>query len=560
MPQINMTLRNSRSASGWLLASLFLLLVTTGCKVGPNYFKPAVPLKNEWTQAGHPKLVGEPGDICTWWNHFEDPQLNWLIHSAFDQNLTLRQAGMRIEEARATRGISRGNLFPQSQEVFGAYSKSRTSLNQANIFNFPGSGVTFSPQNWSLGYSAAWELDFWGRFRRAIEAADAQLDATVENFDDVLVILISDVANTYIEMRTLESRLILARRNVEIQAGTLKLTQAKFDAGTISILDVAQAQANLGATEALIPTLEIQRRQACNRLCVLLGRPSIDLAPEVGFTAKIPEPPQHAVIGVPADLLRRRPDVRRAERELAAQSALIGVAVSDFYPHLSVSGTINYSAENLNELVQGQSIAGQILPQFRWNVLNYGRILNDVERQNAVFQRFAYAYQESVVRADQEAEDAMIAFTRGFDQVEALSRAVDGSQLAVEKATEQYRAGVVDFNRVFLLQGDLVRQQDTLAAARGNIANSLVNIYRALGGGWEIRLGADGQIQRLPPPPPPPSPELKELQQPLPALPPLRGGEEEVVPAINPRPLPNQNEPAEALPPNNVEPNGDTPE
>lgn len=537
MPDVTFSRTIFRSLGRWTWLLVALLAAATGCKVGPNYMKPAVPLKAEWTQAGHPKFCGEPNDLCVWWNHFNDPQLNYLVHAAFDQNLTLRQAGMRIEEARAQRGIARGNFFPQTQQIFGTYSKSRTSPNNANIFLFPGSGVTLSPQNWSLGYTAAWELDFWGRFRRAIEAADANLDATVENYDDVLVVLIGDVANNYIQMRTLERRLVLARRNVDIQAGTLKLTQAKFEAGTISILDVAQAQSNLGQTEALIPTLEIQRRQACNRLCVLLGRPSIDLHPELGFTAHIPEPPECAVIGVPADLLRRRPDVRQAERILAQQSALIGVAVSDFYPHFSINGTINYSAQNFAQLIQSQSVAGQFLPQFRWNVLNYGRILNDVARQNAVFQQAAYNYQQAVVVADQEAEDAMIAYTRGFEQVAALDRAVKGAQTAVDKATEQYKAGVVDFNRVFLLQGDLVTQQDQLATAQGNVAISLVNTYRALGGGWELRLGADGEIIRLPPPPPPLPADVRDLFEPLPNPGPIQGNQE-VLPPLKPKPLP----------------------
>jgi NodT family efflux transporter outer membrane factor (OMF) lipoprotein len=486
-----------------VVLSLLSVLASSGCKVGPDYLKPCAPLKEEWSLGNHPKLIGQPADVSQWWNYFNDPQLNYLVHSAYEENLTLREAGMRIEEARHQLNIARGNLGPQTQQVVGSYSKSRTSQNRANIFVFPGSPITLSPGNFLLGFNAAWELDFWGRFRRAIASADAQLDATVENYDDVLVILLGDVAGTYVEMRTLEKRLELARENVKIQSGPLDLTRKKFEVGTISVLDVAQAESNLGQTEALIPALEILRRQASNRLCILLGQPSRDLFAELGMTAKIPDPPVHVASGVPADLLRRRPDVRRAERELAAQSERIGIAQAEFYPHISINGNINLEAQNFGKLFQPESFSGAIVPQFNWNILNYGRIRSNVNLQDATFQRLAYAYRGAVLRADREAEDAMVAYLQGHERVAALSRAVKGANLAVEKVTEQYKAGAVDFNRVFLLQAELVRQQDSLAAAQGDVARSLILLFRAMGGGWEIRMQTEeGFLSRLPPPEP----------------------------------------------------------
>lgn len=481
-------------------------LSLTGCLVGPDYAKPAVPLKDQWTDIAHPRLFGECADTAGWWNHFGDPDLNYLVNTAYEENLTLRQAGMRIEESRANLGVARGNLGPQQQDIYGNFTRSRISQNRQNIFP----GQALSNQNISLGLEGAWELDFWGRFRRAIQAASGELDASVENYDDVLVILISDTANNYIDMRTFEQRVQLAQQNVEIQTGTFKLVQAKFDAGTVSVLDVAQAETQLAQTEALIPALETARRQASNRICVLMGQPSRDLGVELGITNKIPVPPPSVAVGVPADLLRQRPDIRRAERQLAAQSARIGVATSEFYPHFSVSGVIAYDAVNIGKLIQPESIGGSIAPQFRWNVLNWGRIRNGVLLQDATFQRLAYAYQNQMVVADQEVENAIIAYLQGHERVAALERAVKAAQLAVDKVTEQYRIGVTDFNRVFLLQAALVQQQDALASARGDVAKSLVALYRALGGGWEIRLGQDGEIARLPPP----SPEALEKLKP----------------------------------------------
>ena len=493
--------------SSCLLALLLTMVLAAGCKVGPNYLRPAVPVKEDWLDAGHPKLIGEPQSPEQWWTVFEDQKLDQLVQDAYRENLTLRVAGMRVLESRAQLGIARGLLFPQTQTLNGTFQHTQISQNRPNFFGtFPGFNLT--PDDWTNTFAASWELDFWGRYRRAIEAASASLDSVVENYDDVLVILVSDTANAYIDLRTLERRVDYARENARLQAQTLKVIQDRFDNGRAANLDLSQAANNLAQTEALIPPLEAGRRIAANRLSVLLGQPPSDLTGRLGATAEIPKPPPQVAVGVPADLLRRRPDVRRAERDLAAQSARIGVAASDFYPHISIGGTVGYESKNFSQLFQGNSLFGAVGPSFSWNVLNYGRIWQNVRLQDATFQRLAYVYQAAVLNADLEAENAIITYLKSQERVSALRRAVAEGKKAVATVDQLFVEGKVDFNRVFTIQAELVQIQDQLAASEGDVAKSLVAIYRALGGGWEIRL-SDSELESLPPPPeaaPPPAP------------------------------------------------------
>ncbi len=457
-----------------------------GCKVGPDYATPPTAMQPHWSMASHAQVNGEPAQLATWWQHFHDPTLDQLIAQAIDQNLTLREAGWRVLEARARRNVVAGNLAPQLQVANGSFSRSRLSRNSANFFSFPGVfEPDLNPENWSVGASAAWELDFWGRFRRAVEVADASLDATCAAYDEARVLLLAEVAQTYVELRTIEQRLALARRNLEIQEATLRIAQQKKDAGIGNGLDIAQAESNIGRTGATLPTLEIQRLQASYRLCLLLGRQPADLTHEFGTSNTIPIPPQGLAFGIPADLLRRRPDVRRVERELAAQSARIGIAEADFYPHISLTGNIGVAAEDFGKLFSTGSGVGVISPNFSWNLLNYGRIKNNVKAEQAAFQVRCNAYQNTVLAALREAEDAQVAYIYGFDRVEYLRRAAAGAASAVEKGESLYNAGSIDFGRVYILQSSLLLQQDELAAAEGDLAISLIQMFKSLGGGWE---------------------------------------------------------------------------
>ena len=300
--------------------------VRNGFKVGPNYCPPVAPVSCQWIDSADPNVSTEPPHVDAWWQTFNDPILDYLICTAYRQNLSLRVAGFRIIEARAQRGIAAGELFPQSQQAFGNYTRNNISANSPNA-----APLRFY-EDWQTGANLAWEIDFWGRFRRAVEAADANLDQSIYNYDDVLVLLLSEVAQSYINIRTAEQRLEYARKNVEDQQISLNLADVKFRNGATTRLDVTQGQSNLSQTQATIPPLEVSRRQASDQLCILLGMPPRDIDAILAGKRGIPSAPPQVAVGIPADLIRRRPDVLSAERAVAAQSALIGVAASDLYP------------------------------------------------------------------------------------------------------------------------------------------------------------------------------------------------------------------------------------
>lgn len=453
--------------------------INNGFKVGPNYCPPKAPVAQHWIDASDKSVREKSEDLSKWWTVFNDATLNGLIANAYHQNLTLKEAGFRILEARAQLGIARGELFPQLQDATGGYLRSSHPTGAATppIFS----------DSWNYAFNLQWELDFWGRFRRAVTAADDQLQASVEGYDGVLITLLGDVATNYVQVRQYQEQIELAKSNVELQRGVLKIVQARLDAGRTSELDVDQAQSTLSQTEAQIPLFKSLMRQAQNRLCTLLGMPPVDLAQRIG-NAAIPTAPPEVVVGIPADLLTRRPDVRQAERLAAAQCEEIGIAKSDFYPHIAITGSLGYQAQNFKDLFKTTALNSSVGPQFQWNLLNYGRILNNVRLQDARFQELVVTYQQTVLNASEEAEDGVVTFLQAHDRARLLAESVVAAQKAVNIVVNQYRVGTVDFNRVATIEQSLVQVQDLQAQSRGQIAIGLITAYRALGGGWQIRL------------------------------------------------------------------------
>ncbi|MCX7427671.1 MAG: efflux transporter outer membrane subunit [Planctomycetia bacterium] len=485
--------------------------VHNGFKVGPNYCPPPAPVAQQWVEEGDPLVDARTCVLPCWWRSFDDPVLGTLIDAAYRQNLTLRVAGLRVLEARALRGIAVGELFPQSQDAFGSYSRQAASGNGPR-----GVPVDRFFNEWQTGAGLSWELDFWGRYRRGIETADANLDASVWNYNDALVLLLSEVAQSYVDLRTAERRLEYARQNVGIQRQSLNLAQTKYDAGSTTLLDVTQAESNVAQTEATIPPLETTRRQAINQLCILLGTPPRDLDPLLVRAHGIPRAAAQVAVGIPAELLRRRPDVRRAEREVAAQSAQIGIAVAQLYPAFYISGDIFLDATRFSDLFESRSLAGNVGPSFQWNILHYGRLVNNIRVQDARFQQRVLEYQDTVLRANAEAEDALIAFLNYQRQVRWLKEGTLAAQKSLELVQTQYQGGTTDFNRVLTVQQTLTQQQDSLAVAQGGVSRSLVLLYAALGGGWEIR--DCGPEPPLPAPGPPPT-EVLPTPVPSPSAP-----------------------------------------
>lgn len=450
-----------------------------GLKVGPNYAQPPAAVPSQWIEADDARVRSDAQNLSQWWSVFNDPTLDSLIDEAAAQNLSLREAGFRILQARASLGFSQGNIWPQTQEAFGGYSRQRVSTNSAT-----GSSITDrSFDDWTVGFGVAWELDLWGKFRRAIESSEASLDASIDSYGAVLVTLLGDVATNYVQYRVLERQIVLVNENVELQRTTLTLADARFRGGQTSELDVEQARSNLAQTEAQVPQLETALRQTNNSLCVLLGVPPEQLAARLG-SAPIPTAPPELALGIPAELLTRRPDVRQAEREAAAQSAQIGIAQAEFYPAISITGSLGFQAQKVSNLFDSDSFFGAIGPSFQWNILNYGRIESNVAFQDARFKELVARYQNVVLQAAAEVENGLIVFLKSQETVVALGASVIASQKAVDIAIAQYKGQIVDFNRVALLQQNLVTQQDQLAQAQGQIALGLIQVYRALGGGW----------------------------------------------------------------------------
>ena len=485
-------------------AVVVALMLLSGCMVGHDYLRPGATIKPAFSMNDRPVVQGAAANLHQWWSHFNDPVLHQLICETSTANLTLREAGQRIIESRARRDVAVGGLFPQSQTLDGRYSKSQISRNDANFFEAPGVfAPNIRPENWQIGLNASWELDFWGRYRRAIEAADANLEASIAAHDETRVLLLAEVGQAYVDLRTLEARTILARETLTIQRYILKIAQDKQTAGLGSAIDTAQAEVIMRQTESTLPKLEIARRQASHRLCTLMGQNPTDLTERIGWQGFVPTPPANLAFGIPADLLRQRPDVRRAERILAAQSARIGMAEAEFFPHVSLVGRLGYSAENPSSLFTPGSQVGLISPGFSWNILNYGRITNNVKAEEAVFEQLRLAYQSAVLDAAREAEDAMVAYVLGFEQAESLDRSAKASIVTVDKSLELYQAGAIDFGRVYVLQSESLRQRDNLAIAESAIALSLIDLFKSLGGGWQVSRVSNALPANIPPSAPP---------------------------------------------------------
>jgi NodT family efflux transporter outer membrane factor (OMF) lipoprotein len=469
------------------------LLAFAGCMVGPNFHRPKAPVSANWLETEDQRVSSESTTYRDWWRAFDDPVLDRLIERAYQENLSLRSAGVRVLQARAELGIAIGEIYPQTQQAVGSVQYYRTSDRAATGAAFMGSFTYWQSQ---IGTQASWEPDFWGKFRRGIESADASLLSTLADYDSTLVTLTADVATDYITIRTAEERIRIARENVGTQQESLKIADARFKYGTTTQLDVEQARTSLLNTLASIPTLETELRQARDALSVLLGMPPSDLSDLLAGPPRIPASPRQVVVGIPADLLRRRPDIRSAELQAAAQSAQIGVAKADLFPAFSLVGNLallstNLGTFRLSDMWSWGSRSIQVGPTVQWNILNYGQITNNVRVQDARLQQLLIAYQNAVLSAQRDVEDNLAAFLKAQDRAEFLARSVTSARAALDVAILQYREGVVDFTTVLTAQQSLLNQQDGLAGTLGTVSTSLVGVYRALGGGWEIREGQD---------------------------------------------------------------------
>ena len=473
----------------WL--GLALPLCCAGCLVGPDFSSPSAPVAEKWLESDNPSVDTRNQEYRDWWTVFHDPALNRLIEIAYNQNLTLVDAGTRVLEARAQLGVAIGEFYPQLQQGNGSVTYIRPS--HADTTEFP-VNVTHNFWRDSLGLTVNWELDFWGKFRRAIESADASYLASIASYDYVLATLLGDVATTYIGIRTLQTQIDIARENIVKQKKALAIATAKYQGGTATKLDVYQAETVLGQTESTMPQLTIQLNQGFNALAVLLGMPPQPMDPLLRGSSGIPVPPKTVAVGIPADLVRRRPDIRAAELAAMAQSAQIGITEANLYPAFSLTGVFfgtsasTVGRSKLKRVFEGRGIGFAFGPSFQWNILNYGQITNQVRVEDAALQTLLVDYQNTVLKAQQEVENGLTSFLQGRDQVDYLRQSVAAANAALGIALLQYNLGTRDFTTVLTAEQNLYTAQNNLAMAEGGVSTGLASVYRALGGGWQIRV------------------------------------------------------------------------
>lgn len=482
---------SSRLHSKTKFAATFVgaLLMLTGCAVGPHYKKPVVKVNDSWSVTSGPQISAQSAADSTWWKAFNDPTLERLIQLAYSQNLPLQVAGLRIMEARAELGIATGYRYPQSQQA--SASVSRVGLSQ-NTVNKP---PDFTRDFWDeqIGFDVSWEADFWGKYSKAVKAQRAAYMSSVDEYQNALVSLSAEVARTYVVIRTFEELIEQGRQNVRVQEESLRIADARFRNGATSQLDVSQAQALLGSTRASIPQLENSLAQSQNALSTLLGQPTGSLQSLLQGPEVIPPAPSQVAVSIPADVLRRRPDIRNAELVAMAQSERIGIAKSDLYPHFVLSGTFGLHATTPGagsyNFLDPASLIFLVGPRIYWNFFDYGRTKNRIRVEDARFQQAVITYQDNVLKASQEVEDGIVGFLKVLEATSAQQEAVTASRQSVEIAVVQYREGAVDFQRVLDAERSQLQQENDLIHLRSSAATNVISLYKALGGGWEMSVG-----------------------------------------------------------------------
>jgi len=467
------------------LAGVALALLLAGCAVGPDYRAPEVSAPAAWHSAmkgGLKSVSPEAAQLAQWWSGLDDPQLSRLIEEAAANNLDLKQAQARLREARARRGISAADRFPTLNAGASA-NRSRSS----EEMGFGGGNVS---ETWSAQFDASWELDVFGGKRRALESATANLEASQEDLRDVQVSLLAEVALNYVEVRAYQARLAIAQSNLATQSETWQIARWRYEAGLTTQLDEDQARLNLEQTRAQLPTLQTGLEQSKNRLAVLLGRKPGELT-ELETAAAIPQTPAEVAVGIPADTLRQRPDLRRAERQLAAATAQVGVATAALYPNFSLSGTLGLQALSSTNLLQSSARMFSVVANAGWVLFDAGRIRQNIEVQNALQEQALIRYESAVLGALRDVENALVAYAEEQNRRVALANAVQAAQSAAGLAASQYAAGLIDFQAVLDTQRSLLNLQDQLSQSDAAILSNLARLYKTLGGGWTTESPGD---------------------------------------------------------------------
>jgi len=477
---MNQKLRIQRGAGFWSRLQLLVVPLTlAGCMtVGPDY----QPVELEAPEAWHTELQGgltagpmNPTTLARWWDVLQDPQLSKLEERAVKGNLELKDAQARVHEARAMRGISHAELFP-TLNASAAMSKSRSSES---------GGTGNELDQYAAGFDAGWEVDIFGGVRRSVEAAQANLEATQESLNGVLVSLLAEVALNYVEVRTYQARLQTTEANIDALRESYDINLSRHQAGLISELSVQESIRILESARATIPTLEAALDATKNRLAVLLGESPGNLHEELAERMPVPELPTTLVVGIPAETLRHRPDIRQAERDLAAQTARIGVATADLYPKFHLFGTLGIESISAGDLVQSSSRVWGVGPSANWRIFDGGAIRQNIQVHNARQEQALVNYEATLLRAQEEVENALVSYAKEQLKREAIGKASNAAERAELLAKDRYQAGLVSYNNVLDAQRALLLLQDQRVQSNGAVTANLVRLYKAFGGGWE---------------------------------------------------------------------------
>jgi multidrug efflux system outer membrane protein len=461
------------------------LTMFTGCMVGPNFQRPETPVPSSWTgpttaPAVQPAAFVEK-ELAQWWTVFDDATLTSLVDKAIQSNLDLMRAEARIRQARAQRGIAASGLGP-TVDTSASYARSRSPVVKAGT-NGNQTGGSINNQ-YQAGFDAGWELDIFGGVRRNVEAAEADLQGSIEARRDVLVTLTAEVARNYIDLRAFQQRIAIARKNLKAQKHSAELTRQRFQGGFVSGLDVANANAQVATTAAVIPLLESAAQQTIYSLSVLLGLEPAALLRELSPASAIPATPPSVPVGVPSDLLRRRPDIRAAEAEIHAATARIGVATADLFPRFTLSASIGVLAGEFGSWFDWSSRFWSFGPFGTWPLFTSGRITSNIELQKAFQEENMITYRQAVLTALQEVENVLIASAKEEEHRDSLVEAVAANRKAVDLATQLYTMGQTDFLNVLDAQRSLFASEDSLVQSTGIVSTNLVALFKALGGGW----------------------------------------------------------------------------
>lgn len=478
-----------------------LAVLAAGCAVGPNYQRPAVSAPTQWTEPLAGGETNAPAALSAWWKNFHDPELDSLIDRAVQSNLDLQIAQARVREARAQYGIAVANFLP-TVDASGAYARTETSHHQPVLGSIPlPANVPFDNDVYQAGFDASWEIDVFGGKRRPAESAKAQVQASEYGRRATLVTLLGEVARNYLDVRGYQRRLAIANENIAAQEKALAITQNRYTNGVSSDLDVQQASTLLATTRAEIPRLNTSLQASINRLGVLLGQQPGALRAELTQVAPIPPAPPEVSIGLPSGLLLRRPDVQRAERQLAAATANIGVAKSDLFPKFYLTGASGFESISAGDWFTAGSRFWSAGPTVQWRIFDAGRIRANIKVQDARQQEALAAYERTALTAFEDVDNALVAYANEQIRRESLQAAVASSQKSLDLANKLYVSGLTDFLNVLEAERSLYQAQDALVQSDRTVSTDVVSLYKSLGGGWETfepqpALAQNGQTRK----------------------------------------------------------------